>query len=156
MIAKEEAKVEESKKAESDFQPPKPDGLEYLPFQRAGVKFALDALDSIGGCLIGDSMGLGKSIEAIGIINSRADIKHVLIVCPNTLKLNWKSELSRWLTRPMRVGVQYSGLSYIGDSVDVLIVNYDCLGKFPQLAESKWDLRRYLPTYRHWWRMRPS
>lgn len=39
--AKREANTELSRAATTDFEPPKPDGLEYRPFQKVGVEFAL-------------------------------------------------------------------------------------------------------------------
>lgn len=40
----------------SDFDLPVPEGLSYLPYQRAGIEYAVQRK----ACLIGDDMGLGK------------------------------------------------------------------------------------------------
>lgn len=64
----------------------------------------------------------------------------MLVVCPNTLKLNWVRELGRWLTTGATVGVQYAGQEWVGAAVDVVVVNYDILAKFPQAAAAEWDL----------------
>lgn len=136
---REEAKAA-SAQSSSDFNPPCPEGLAYLPFQRAGIEYILRTFAVGRGCLVGDEMGLGKTIQAIGTINASADINRILIVCPNTLKLNWRNELRRWLTKPLKVAVQYAGESYKGNTADVLLVNYDIVVKFP-LAQSRWDLR---------------
>jgi len=59
-------------------------------FQRHGVVGALDKLERYGGCIIADSVGLGKTFEALAIIkyyelrNSRA-----LVLCPKRLRDNW-------------------------------------------------------------------
>jgi SNF2 family DNA or RNA helicase len=37
-------------------------------FQRDGVVGAIDKLDRFGGCIIADSVGLGKTFEALAII----------------------------------------------------------------------------------------
>ncbi len=140
-IQKRETVKAKSKLAASDFQPPAPEGLEYLPFQRAGIEFILDVFNNGLGCLLADSMGLGKTIQAIGTINAIADVKRVLIICPNTLKINWRNELRKWLTRKFRIAIQKAGEKYYGNHVDILIVNYDIVAKFPQLAESQWDIR---------------
>ena len=62
--AKVEA-IEASRASESDADIPRPEGLEYLPYQRAGIAYAR----RFPTVLIGDDMGLGKTIQAIGIIN---------------------------------------------------------------------------------------
>jgi len=72
---------------------PVPVGLTYLPYQLAGIQYAASRC----GTLIADEMGLGKTIQALGAINADATIKRVLVVCPNTLRLNWSREASKWL-----------------------------------------------------------
>lgn len=59
-------------------------------FQRDGVVGAIDKLNRFGGCIIADSVGLGKTFEALAIIkyhelrNDRA-----LVLCPKRLRDNW-------------------------------------------------------------------
>ena len=78
--------VADSRATSADIELPKPEGLDYMPFQKAGIKFALGRK----GVLIGDEMGLGKTIQAIGIINADHEIRTAIIVCPKSLKLNWQ------------------------------------------------------------------
>lgn len=121
---------------------PKPDGMEYLGYQKAGVAFAAKCWAAGTGVLIGDEMGLGKTIQAIGLINLHDDICRVLVVCPNTLKLNWARELNKWLTRPLKVGVQYADRPWCGGVCDVVIINFDVVHKFlPHIETTNWDLR---------------
>ncbi|MHB9129724.1 MAG: helicase-related protein [Armatimonadota bacterium] len=59
-------------------------------FQRDGVIGAIDKLERLGGCIIADSVGLGKTFEALAIINYyelRND--RVLVLCPKRLRDNW-------------------------------------------------------------------
>jgi len=59
-------------------------------FQRDGVIGALDKLDRLGGCIIADSVGLGKTFEALAIIKYyelRND--RVLVLVPKRLRDNW-------------------------------------------------------------------
>lgn len=59
-------------------------------FQRDGVIGAIDKLERIGGCIIADSVGLGKTFEALAIIKYyelRND--RVLVLCPKRLRDNW-------------------------------------------------------------------
>ena len=59
-------------------------------FQRDGVVGAIDKLDRFGGCIIADSVGLGKTFEALAIIKYyelRND--RVLVLAPKRLRDNW-------------------------------------------------------------------
>ncbi len=59
-------------------------------FQRDGVVGAIDKLERIGGCIIADSVGLGKTFEALAVIKYyelRND--RVLVLCPKRLRDNW-------------------------------------------------------------------
>ncbi|MBF0400371.1 MAG: helicase [Magnetococcales bacterium] len=59
-------------------------------FQRDGVIGAIDKLERLGGCIIADSVGLGKTFEALAIIKYyelRND--RVLVLCPKRLRDNW-------------------------------------------------------------------
>ncbi len=94
--------------------------LDYLPYQKAGIIYACERDD----VLIADSPGLGKTIQAIGIIN-HLEIKSGIIICPATLKLNWLKEMKKWLVdKELTVGIAYGGV--IPDT-DFVIINYDIL-----------------------------
>ena len=59
-------------------------------FQRDGVVGAIDKLERFGGCIIADSVGLGKTFEALAIIKYyelRND--RVLVLVPKRLRDNW-------------------------------------------------------------------
>ena len=101
VLSTRETARELSTAVSSDLDVPCPDGLEYLPYQIAGIQYAA----SRPATLIGDEMGLGKTIQAIGLINYDTAIKRVLIVCPASLRLNWRNELRRWLTRNLTLGI---------------------------------------------------
>lgn len=59
-------------------------------FQRDGVLGALDKLNRFGGCIIADSVGLGKTFEALAIIKYH-ELRNdrVLVLCPKRLRDNW-------------------------------------------------------------------
>lgn len=59
-------------------------------FQRDGVVGALDKLERFGGCIIADSVGLGKTFEALAIIKYH-ELRNdrVLVLCPKRLRDNW-------------------------------------------------------------------
>lgn len=59
-------------------------------FQRDGVLGAIDKIERYNGCIIADSVGLGKTFEALAIIKYyelRND--RVLVLCPKRLRENW-------------------------------------------------------------------
>jgi SWI/SNF-related matrix-associated actin-dependent regulator 1 of chromatin subfamily A len=130
--ARKEA-LEKSRATTADIEIPAPENLAYLPFQKAGISYALDKST----VLIGDEMGLGKTIQAIGIINAKPEIKTALVICPASLKLNWKRELEKWITRPMSVEIVNGSFP----DADVVIVNYDILKKYRATLRKKiWDI----------------
>ncbi len=59
-------------------------------FQRDGVVGAIDKLNRLGGCIIADSVGLGKTFEALAIIKYH-ELRNdrVLVLCPKRLRDNW-------------------------------------------------------------------
>ncbi len=65
------------------------------PYQKQGILFAARA----GRALIADEMGLGKTLQAIGeaeLLKKEFRITSVLIVCPTSLKYQWKSEIEKF------------------------------------------------------------
>ncbi|MBD2862490.1 helicase-related protein [Paenibacillus oceani] len=59
-------------------------------FQLDGVIGAIDKLNRFGGCIIADSVGLGKTFEALAIIKYH-ELRNdrVLVLCPKRLRDNW-------------------------------------------------------------------
>jgi SNF2 family DNA or RNA helicase len=59
-------------------------------FQKDGVIGAIDKIEKYNGCIIADSVGLGKTFEALAVIKYyelRND--RVLVLCPKKLRENW-------------------------------------------------------------------
>nr|MBC8433248.1 DEAD/DEAH box helicase family protein [Candidatus Desulfatibia vada] len=59
-------------------------------FQHDGVLGAIDKMEKYNGCIIADSVGLGKTFEALAIIKYyelRND--RVLVLCPKKIRENW-------------------------------------------------------------------
>lgn len=59
-------------------------------FQKDGVLGAIEKLEKYNGCIIADSVGLGKTFEALAVIKYyelRND--RVLVICPKKLRDNW-------------------------------------------------------------------
>src|SRR4051794_345718 len=94
-------------------------GGELRPFQRAGVRYVLEARRSF----LADEQGLGKTIEALAALEED-DAFPAVIVCPASLKLNWQRETARWL--PHRTVTLVSGTSVAPeDGADITILNYE-------------------------------
>lgn len=128
--------IEESRQATSEMDLPCPDGLSYLPYQRAGIAAALNRMN----VLFGDEMGLGKTIQAIGMINADPTIRKVLVVCPASLCLNWMREMKKWLVREMRCFIA-SGQSCHPHYGEITIVNWAIVAKHAKLLRStEWDM----------------
>ena len=62
-----------------------------LEHQAVAAQFAAGALDRLGGVMIGDVVGLGKTLVAVAVARLRQDAHggRVLVVCPKNLKPMW-------------------------------------------------------------------
>lgn len=72
------------------------------PYQEKGILFAAEA----GRCIIADEMGLGKTIQAIGtseLLRKKGYVNSTLIMCPTSLKYQWKREIERFTGQTVRV-----------------------------------------------------
>ena len=116
---------------EQDIEILIPDGLKLYPFQAKGVQW----LSRRKRAILSDDMGTGKTIQMIALINS-INARKVLVVCPATLKLNWESELKKWLVKDQSIQVLSSKSAMNG--ADITIVNYDILDRFD--LSKHWDI----------------
>ena len=104
-----------------------PEGLQLYPFQKVAVAFAEM---SKGRCLIGDEMGIGKTISAIGYAAINPQARPAIVVCPSNVKFNWKKEVNKWLPDET-VQVITSGKDE-PELGDFIIVNYDLMTKMQE------------------------
>ena len=107
-------------------------GKTLMMFQAEGLQFA----EATGGnCLIADSMGLGKTIQALAYLALHPEMRPAVIVCPASLKLNWQREAEAWLETEDRIQI-INGGKIKPLSGDIVIINYDILKKWlPALKE---------------------
>jgi len=63
-------------------------------FQREGVEFGLQ---KYGRMLLGDEMGVGKTIQAIAIAYLFKHNWPLLVITPASLKYQWCDEILKWL-----------------------------------------------------------
>ncbi len=101
-----------------------PDGLELFPFQYVGVGF-IEAAN--GRAMIGDEMGVGKTIQAIGYAVLHPELWPCLVISPANVKYNWGKEIAKWIPDASCTVVK-NGKSIIEDA-DFTVINYDLLAK---------------------------
>jgi len=75
------------------------------PYQLAAAQFS----HAMGHrCLIADTMGLGKTIEAI-LCAAMLRPKLTVIICPGNVKYNWANEIHKWVNDPFVMPVEGRG-----------------------------------------------
>ena len=94
---------------------------DLLPYQKAGVLYLKKARKSI----LGDQPGLGKTVQAIATVASEHRFPAV-VVCPNTLKLNWEREINKFFPN-LSVVILNGTKSQPIEQSDVVVINYDIL-----------------------------
>ncbi len=75
---------------------------DLYPYQREGVLFIARA----GRALLADDMGLGKTIQAIAtaeLLIKEFSVSNILIICPTSLKYQWKNEIEKFTDRSIKV-----------------------------------------------------
>lgn len=75
--------------------------------------------------ILADDMGLGKSTSAI-VASLESEVKKVLIVCPASLKINWKREIEIYTRKKILI---IEGTKW-GSTFEYYIINYDILKNF--------------------------
>lgn len=90
-------------------------------FQVQGVRFLERRR---GRALIGDDMGLGKTFQALAWLAIHPELRPAVIVCPATLKWNWRREAMRHTGLRAEV---LSGRTPRPLRRDIVILNYDVL-----------------------------
>ena len=75
--------------------------------------------------ILADDMGLGKTTSTI-ISALETGAKKVLIICPATLKINWKREIENYSDRPIYIAESKN----FSNEHDFVIANYDIIKNF--------------------------
>ena len=115
--------------------------LELLPYQLEGIAFAV----GIGRAVLADDMGLGKTIQGVGaaeLLARECGIKKVLVVCPASVKSQWKSEISRYCSRSAGIvaGTAVDRHRQYQDDTFFTICNYEqVLRDLQAIGGMKWD-----------------
>jgi len=77
-----------------------------------------------GRCILGDDMGLGKTYEALAWIALHPDIRRVVIVCPSSIKYQWKQQARHHAGLRAQV---LEGVTPYTPSHNIVIINYSIL-----------------------------
>lgn len=104
-------------------------------FQRAGVTFMRTARAG----LLGDEMGIGKSIQALALM--ARDGLPAVVICPNSVKRHWAREAGRWLPEATPYVVEGTATkrrkvlqAAIKDPNALVIINIEAVRLFSRLA----------------------
>ena len=109
--------------------------IEPYEFQKQGIAYAIEHKR----CIMGDEQGLGKTVEAIGVLTVTRALP-ALVVCPASLKVNWQRELKKFgglnaiilNDANQRTWQRFFEIRKQDGQMcaDVAIVNYESLKKF--------------------------
>jgi len=103
-------------------------------YQKEGVKFLLERKK----CVLADDMGLGKTYQTI-VAALESGCKKILIICPASLKLNWKKELLNFVDEDEISVIQGSNW----EPKKFTIINYDILKKFHTVIDKRKNYKEW-------------
>lgn len=95
-------------------------------------KIAIEKLLANDKFILADDMGLGKTTSAV-IASLESGSKKILIVCPASLKINWKREIENYTDRRILI---VEGRKW-GSTFDFYIINYDIIKNYHTTDDSQ-------------------
>ena len=103
---------------------------ELRPYQLDGFRWLMRLADwGVGACLA-DDMGLGKTIQALAMLQARAETGPALVIAPASVTRNWQRESAKFAPTLNAILLEGNDRQEIINSVgnyDVLIVSYGLL-----------------------------
>ncbi len=115
---------------------------ELLPYQLDGIAFSVGA----GRAVLADDMGLGKTIQGVGVAELLAretGAAKVLVICPASLKSQWRIEIRRFSDRPCQLilGAKKDRAAQYDNDCFFTICNYEqVLRDILFIEKVRWDL----------------
>lgn len=123
-------------------------------YQKVGYRWlkTLDEYNFSG--ILADDMGLGKTLQIISIMleyieNTKQNKEPIIVVCPSSLSLNWKSEIEKFapniktLVISGGTSTRKQQINSIGE-YDVVITSYDLLKRDIEFYNEKNYIFRYI------------
>lgn len=100
------------------------------PYQNHGIAWMSQCIGVTGGLILADQMGLGKTVQIIGLLllHPPTPESPALIVCPTTLIANWAREIEKFapsMTIMIHRGAGRAGIYKHLMSNQVVITTYD-------------------------------
>lgn len=110
-------------------------GLAVNPYayQALGIEWLCSQQEfGRSGVILADVMGLGKTLQGIGLVTSNAlrEMQNNLVICPNSLVENWRREIEKFspdLSMLVHIGQMRTGLGKNLKGYDVVVTSYDAL-----------------------------
>ncbi len=113
-----------------------------LPYQLDGIAFAVGA----GRAILADDMGLGKTIQGVGVaelLAREAEIRKVLVICPASLKSQWRNEIHKFCGRDVQLiaGAVAERADQYANDCFFTVCNYEqVLRDLTAIEATPWDL----------------
>lgn len=103
-----------------------------MPFQREGIWWMIEQERSeLKGGILADEMGMGKTIQTIGLILSRERPGPTLVVCPVSSVMQWEEEIRSHVTHGTLQTVTISKSAKLVredlEAADVVLITYPLL-----------------------------
>ena len=94
-------------------------------FQKQGILFGIKKFSRL---LIADEMGVGKTVQAIGLSCLYQKDWPVLVICPSSLKFAWRDEITMWLGEVLKkdeVQVIKNSKNEFKENKKYYVISYD-------------------------------
>jgi len=78
-------------------------------YQKEGIRFMIDRINNKGFVLNGDGVGLGKTLQSVGVMKwfvEERGVRKILIICKKSIKSQWAEEIRKiagWENMPIAV-----------------------------------------------------
>lgn len=103
-------------------------------FQKEAVRYAIEKINRYNGCIIADSVGLGKTFEALAVIKYFSDRQdNILVLTPAKLYNNWDTYRDN----------DYEDNPLADDVIKYKVMCHTDLSRYSGISRSGYDLARF-------------
>ena len=103
-------------------------------FQKEAVRYAIEKINKYNGCIIADSVGLGKTFEALAVIKYFSDRQdNILVLTPAKLYNNWDTYRDN----------DYEDNPLADDVIKYKVMCHTDLSRYSGISRSGYDLARF-------------